>query len=49
MKATVKNSIEEMAATWNDEEKAQCVDATAAAFIGGGGINANLRGGSSPH
>ena len=38
-----------MAAKWTKEEKTQCVDATAAAFKGGGGINAYLRGGNSPH
>lgn len=44
MKEVVKQSIEDMAATWSAEDKLQCVDATAAAFQGGGGINANLRG-----
>lgn len=44
IKKTVKQNIEEMAATWSQDEKSQCVDATAAAFRGGGGINANLRG-----
>ena len=44
MKETVKQSIEDMAAVWNDEEKKQCVDATAAAFQGGGAINSHLSG-----
>ena len=38
-----------MAASWNDEEKRECVDATAAAFQGGGALNAYLSGGVSPH
>eukprot|EP00559_Dactyliosolen_fragilissimus_P007675 CAMPEP_0184857624 /NCGR_PEP_ID=MMETSP0580-20130426/2777_1 /TAXON_ID=1118495 /ORGANISM="Dactyliosolen fragilissimus" /LENGTH=319 /DNA_ID=CAMNT_0027353327 /DNA_START=91 /DNA_END=1050 /DNA_ORIENTATION=+ len=49
IKTTVKNSFEEMAAKWTREQKDMCVDATAAAFRGGGSINAYLRGGSSPH
>jgi len=44
-KATVKGSIEMMAAEWSREEKDMCVDATMDAFIGGGGINAYLSGG----
>ena len=42
-------SIEDMASSWSREEKDQCVDATAAAFIGGGGINAYLSGGRGGH
>jgi heme oxygenase len=49
IKATVKNDIEEMAARWSREEKDQCVDATAAAFRGGGAINGYLSGGRSGH
>lgn len=49
LKESVKTKIEDMAAKWTKEEKTQCVDATAAAFKGGGGINAYLRGGNSPH
>ena len=44
MKATVKQNIEDMVAQWTDEERKICVDQTAAAFQGGGGINANLAG-----
>jgi hypothetical protein len=40
----VKDSIEAMAATWSDKEKKECVDATAAAFQGGGSINGYLSG-----
>lgn len=49
IKGRVKAKIEEMAAQWSPEEKRECVDATAAAFMGGGGINAYLSGGRSPH
>lgn len=45
IKDTVKTSIEDMAASWSREEKDQCVDGTAAAFMGGGGINSYLGGG----
>jgi len=47
IKEEVKGKIEEMAAKWTEEEKTQCVQATAAAFRGGGGVNMNLRGGMS--
>lgn len=46
LKVTVKNSIEELAATWTREQKDACVDATAAAFQGGGSLNSYLGGGS---
>jgi hypothetical protein len=49
IKDAVKDSIEAMAATWSDIEKKECVDATAAAFRGGGAINSYLSGGQSPH
>ena len=49
IKARVKEGIEEMAAGWSPEEKAECVGATADAFKYGGGINAYLSGGNSPH
>lgn len=49
IKSTVKASIEDMAASWSREEKDQCIDATADAFIGGGGINAYLSGGRGGH
>lgn len=49
IKGRVKEDIEEMAASWSQDEKDECVAATADAFRGGGGINANLSGGSSPH
>lgn len=45
----MKDSIEDMAARWSETEKQECVDATAAAFQGGGGINSHLSGGQSPH
>jgi len=47
IKGDVKNSIEEMAAAWSREEKDLCVDATAAAFTGGGQLMAYL-GGDNP-
>jgi len=46
LKETVKDHIEAMAASWNADEKKECVDATAAAFRGGGRINAYLSGAS---
>lgn len=49
IKETVKTRIEEMAASWSREEKDLCVDATAAAFMGGGGINSYLSGGRGGH
>ena len=49
IKAQVKENIEEMAASWSDDGRQECVAATAAAFQGGGGVNANLAGGQSPH
>lgn len=49
IKGRVKESIEDMAAKWSEEEKAECVGATADAFKYGGGINAYLSGGGSPH
>lgn len=48
IKTTVKNDIEEIAASWSAEEKQSCVDETASAFQGGGGINAYLYGGGKP-
>jgi len=44
IKDAVKEKIENMAATWSDEEKKECVDATASAFQGGGSINGYLAG-----
>lgn len=49
IKERVKDSIEEMAASWNEKERQECVDATAAAFRLGGGMNSYLRGGHSAH
>eukprot|EP00565_Helicotheca_tamesis_P001819 CAMPEP_0185724056 /NCGR_PEP_ID=MMETSP1171-20130828/660_1 /TAXON_ID=374046 /ORGANISM="Helicotheca tamensis, Strain CCMP826" /LENGTH=272 /DNA_ID=CAMNT_0028391831 /DNA_START=178 /DNA_END=996 /DNA_ORIENTATION=+ len=49
IKANVKESIEDMAAKWTQEEKDVCVSATAAAFRGGGALNSYLSGGHSPH
>lgn len=48
IKADVKNSIEELAASWSREEKDLCVGATASAFQGGGMLNAYLMG-ANPH
>jgi len=44
IKTDVKNSIEELAASWSREQKDLCVGATAAAFQGGGMLNAYLMG-----
>ena len=44
IKKDVKQSIEDLAAKWSREEKDRCVDATMAAFSGGGGLNAYLGG-----
>lgn len=49
MKTDVKNSIEELAASWSKEQKDLCVGQTAAAFQGGGMLNAYLMGGVNPH
>eukprot|EP00558_Chaetoceros_sp_UNC1202_P005524 CAMPEP_0197243124 /NCGR_PEP_ID=MMETSP1429-20130617/8664_1 /TAXON_ID=49237 /ORGANISM="Chaetoceros sp., Strain UNC1202" /LENGTH=269 /DNA_ID=CAMNT_0042703277 /DNA_START=107 /DNA_END=916 /DNA_ORIENTATION=+ len=49
IKKEVKESIEDMAEKWSREEKDMCVEATMDAFRGGGGINAYLSGGGSPH
>jgi heme oxygenase len=45
IKKRVKDDIEAMAAQWSRQEKDECVDATAAAFRGGGMINSYLGGG----
>lgn len=49
IKGRVKNSIEEMAAAWTQEQRDECVAATAGAFRFGGAINAHLSGGQSAH
>lgn len=49
IKARVKADIEATVAKWSQEEKGQCIDATAAAFKGGGALNSYLSGGQSPH
>lgn len=49
IKNKIKADIEIMAAAWNEEERKQCVDATAMAFRGGGGINSYLNGGKRGH
>lgn len=49
IKEEVKDNFEKTAATWSEDEKSQCVNATAAAFKGGGGINRYLSGEISPH
>jgi len=48
MKDTVKGQIEELAKGWNRQERDSCIDATAAAFMGGGSINGYLYG-RNPH
>mmetsp|Transcript_14913 Transcript_14913/g.22980 ORF Transcript_14913/g.22980 Transcript_14913/m.22980 type:complete len:288 (+) Transcript_14913:57-920(+) len=48
LKDTVKGQIEELAKGWNRQERDSCIDATAAAFMGGGGINGYLYG-RNPH
>lgn len=45
IKGKVRQSIEDLASTWNREQKDMCVDATMAAFRGGGAINSYLSGG----
>jgi hypothetical protein len=37
-----KNIMESIAATWNEQEKLRCTEATAAAFKGGGDINSYI-------
>lgn len=49
IKGRVKENIEKMADAWTREEKDQCVDATAATFRYGGGLNSYLSGGANPH
>ena len=49
MKDTVKSQIEEFASGWSEEERDQCVGATAATFKFAGSINRYLSGGASPH
>jgi heme oxygenase (biliverdin-producing, ferredoxin) len=49
IKNKIKADIEIMAAAWNEGERKQCVDATAMAFRGGGGINSYLNGGKRGH
>jgi len=44
IKGDIKKDIEKLAASWTKEQRQQCVDATAAAFMGGGSINSNLGG-----
>eukprot|EP00986_Skeletonema_menzelii_P002597 scaffold707_cov138-Skeletonema_menzelii.AAC.9 len=48
LKDSVKGKIEELAKGWSRKERDSCIDATAAAFMGGGAINGYLYGGS-PH
>jgi len=48
IKTDVKGSIEKLAASWSREQKDLCVEQTAAAFQGGGMLNAYLMGMSSP-
>jgi heme oxygenase len=44
IKTDVKNSIEELAATWSQSSKDRCVGETKGAFQGGGGLNSYLGG-----
>lgn len=44
IKARVKGIIEDMAASWSSEERAECVDATADTFRYAGAINKYLAG-----
>jgi len=39
IKSTVKGTFEKMAAKWSREEKDECINQTASAFRGGGGLN----------
>ena len=47
IKHDVKTNIEALAASWSKEEKAQCVDTTAAAFRFGGALNSYFSGRNS--
>ncbi|GFH46171.1 hypothetical protein CTEN210_02645 [Chaetoceros tenuissimus] len=49
MKATVKDSIEALAATWTREQKDMCTGATMDCFKGAGPINSYLSGGKMGH
>lgn len=49
IKNKVKQSIETMAKSWDNQQRNDCVNATAASFVGGGGINSYLMGGQNPH
>lgn len=49
LKPRVKNLIEELAKQWSREERDNCINATAGAFKGGGGLNGYLFGRGSPH
>lgn len=49
IKGAVKENIEDIVARWSREEKDRCLEETAAAFQGGGGINSHLSGGQSLH
>lgn len=48
LKAKGKDQIEQLARPWTRKQRDECVDATAAAFRGGGALNGYLYGGS-PH
>lgn len=48
LKARVKEQIEVMAKPWSRDERDKCINATAGAFRGGGGLNSYLFRGS-PH
>ena len=48
IKSRVKASIEDMAASWSEDEKQDCVSGTADAFQLGFAINGYLMGGA-PH
>jgi hypothetical protein len=44
IKIKVKEAIETVASSWTIAERQQCIDATKAAFQGGGAINSHLSG-----
>jgi len=49
IKDKVKGDIEDTVAQWSREEKDECVNATAAAFMNGGNLNSYFSGAQSPH
>jgi hypothetical protein len=50
IKSRVKETFDAMVAgTWTEGQRKECIDATAATFVGGGSINSYLSGGQNPH